>query len=114
MQYNSKTLTISTKRGKIRILKTQIVSCQEFMVGTLLTLHNKKSYLLKEGIGDLKYFLSEKNFFIPNRDSIINLEYFEALFSDEIVLSRGRSFKLQEDRKNSLISRLQLYEKITN
>lgn len=114
MQYNSNTLTISTKNGKIRILKNQIVSCQEFMVGTLLTLHNKKSYLLKEGIGDLKYFLSEENFFIPNKYSIVNLEYFEVSFSDEIVLNTGRSFKLLENRKNSLISRLQIYEAITN
>jgi hypothetical protein len=114
MKNNSKTITISTKKGKVKIPKAQIVFCQEFIVGTLLTLKNNKSYLLKENIGELKYYLSETQFFIPNNETIINLHYFEALFANDIILKTGKRFKLLEDRKSHFFKRLNLQETIVN
>jgi len=97
------TITISSAQGKRKIHKDKIVYCKQYLVGTLIELSDGNHYLLKEKLSELKQFLHDENFFFVTNRELINIEYLEAVFSDQVVLSNSKSFRINPIRKMALL-----------
>ena len=99
------TITISSSQGKKKIHKDKIVFCKQYLVGTLLELSDGNHYLLKEKLSELKHFLNDDSFFFVSNRELINMEYLEAVFSDQVVLSNSKVFHINPIRKMALLRR---------
>jgi DNA-binding LytR/AlgR family response regulator len=97
------TITISSSQGKKKIQKDKIVFCKQYLVGTLIELQDGNHYLLKEKLDELMHILSDNTFFFVSNRELINMDYLEAVFSDQVVLSNGKSFNVNPIRKMALL-----------
>jgi|GEM_PF-1774175 len=97
------TITISSSQGKKKIQKDKIVFCKQYLVGTLIELQDGHHYLLKEKLDELMDILSDNTFFFVSNRELINMDYLEAVFSDQVVLSNGKSFNVNPIRKMALL-----------
>lgn len=100
------TITISSSKGEKKIQKHKIVFCKQYLVGTLIELSDGNHYLLKERLSDLEDLLDVPSFFQVSGRELINLDYIEAVFSDQIILINNKSVKINSERKKSLVTRI--------
>ena len=96
------TITISSSKVEKRIKKNKILFCKQYLVGTLVELSDGNHYLLKEKLSELRNFLDGPSFFMISSRELINLEYIEAVFDDEIVMTNNKAIKMSDNRKNGI------------
>ena len=101
------TITISSSKGTKKIQKHKIMLCRQYMVGTLVELSDGNHYLLKEKVSELSKFLDAPCFFTISKRELINLEYMEAVFADQVLMLNGKSLKLDPRRKQALVRKIQ-------
>ena len=100
------TITISSSKGVKKIEKSKILFCKQYLVGTLIELSDGNHYLLKERLSELRNFLHGPSFFMISNRELINLEYIEAVFSDEIVMINNKTIRVSGIRKKMLVKRI--------
>lgn len=100
------TITISSSKGKKRIQKHKIMLCKQYLVGTLVELNDGNHYLLKEKVEELNHLLDAPCFFLISNRDLINLEYVEAIFADQVLLTNGKSIRIDPDKKDALIRKI--------
>ena len=100
------TITISSSKGEKRIQKNKILFCKQYLVGTLVELSDGNHYLLKERLSELRNFLDGPSFFMISSRELINLEYIEAVFADEIVMTNNKAIKVSDNRKKMLVKKI--------
>lgn len=100
------TITISSSKGEKRIQKNKILFCKQYLVGTLVELSDGNHYLLKERLSELRNFLDGPSFFMISSRELINLEYIEAVFADEIVMTNNKAIKMSDNRKKMLVKKI--------
>ena len=100
------TITISSSKGEKKIEKSKILFCKQYLVGTLIELSDGNHYLLKEGLNELRNFLDGPSFFMISNRELINLEYIQAVFSDEIVMINNKTIRVSGIRKKMLVKKI--------
>jgi len=100
------TITISSSKGEKKIQKNRILFCKQYLVGTLIELSDGNHYLLKERLSELRNFLDGPSFFMISSRELINLEYIEAVFSDEVVMTNNKTIKVSGMRKKMLVKKI--------
>jgi DNA-binding LytR/AlgR family response regulator len=103
---NKETITISSSKGEKKIRKNRIVLCKQYLVGTLLELSDGNHYLLKERVDELQRYLNGSCFFKVSNRELINLDYIEAVFSDQVVLVNNKVLKINDIRKKKLVRKI--------
>ena len=100
------TLTLSSSKGEKKIEKNKILFCKQYLVGTLIELNDGNHYLLKERLNELRNFLDGPSFFMISSRELINLEYMQAVFSEEIVMVNNKIIKVGGMRKEMLVKKI--------
>lgn len=100
------TITISSSKGEKKIEKSRILLCKQYLVGTLVELSDGSHYLLKERLSELRNFLDEPSFFMINNRELINLEYIEAIFPEEVIMINNKTIQVSSTRKEMLVKKI--------
>jgi len=106
---SKETITISTNLGREKIHKQQIISCKEYIYGTLVYLEDNSHYLLKEDIPELKTILDEDDFFVLNELTLVNLRFVEAIFKRKVLMKNGQKYNIDPRRKKELLKRIEKF-----
>lgn len=100
------TITLSSIKGDRTIQKDRIISCKQYLVGTLIEVDDGNHYLLKERLSELKSFLNDAYFFRVSHRELINLNYIDAVFTHQIVLMNNKTIPLNGVKKRRLMEKI--------
>ncbi|MFP4526470.1 MAG: LytTR family transcriptional regulator DNA-binding domain-containing protein [Bacteroidales bacterium] len=103
------TIIISTKYGRKSIEKKNIICCNSFSIGTLVSLKEDSHLLLKESVAELKAHLQGTEFFLVDQYHLINLRYIDAIFSNRIILVNGEKCYIDQKKKEELFMQIEEY-----